>query len=98
MFKITKFRAGVIVLVVLGALFVDGYALIYRYFVAHQPLGTQLTSIPNIAGHNIYLPRGLDLQGGTELVIAVCKGANNPPGAGCRQGPPNGARDRKSVV
>ena len=91
MFKITKFRAGVIVLVVLGALFVDGYALIYRYFVAHQPLGTQLTSIPNIAGHNIYLPRGLDLQGGTELVIAVCKGANNPPGAGCRQGPPNGA-------
>ena len=74
-----------------GALFIDGYALIYRYLVAHQPIGTQLTSIPNIGGHNVYLPRGLDLQGGTELVIAVCKGPNNPPGAGCRQGPPNGA-------
>ncbi|MBV8300592.1 MAG: protein translocase subunit SecD, partial [Candidatus Dormibacteraeota bacterium] len=31
-------------------------------------------------------PLGLDLKGGTELTIAICKGPNDPPGAGCRQG------------
>ena len=90
MFRLTKFRVALIALVILGAIFIDSYSLTYRYLVVHQPLGTTLTSTPNIAGHNIYLPRGLDLQGGTELTIAVCKGPNDPPGAGCRSGPPAG--------
>ena len=90
MFRITRFWAAVIAIVVLGAVFIDGYSLIYRYLVVHQPLGTTLTSNPSIAGHPIYLRKGLDLQGGTELVIAVCKGNNDPPGVGCRSGPPNG--------
>lgn len=68
------------VLVVVAALFIDGYSLFYRYVVVHQPLGTTLTSNPNIGGRALYLRKGLDLQGGTELVIAVCKGPNNPPG------------------
>ena len=90
MFKITPFRLALVVLVVLGAIFVDSYSYIYRYLVVHQPLGTTLTSNPSIAGRPLYLHKGLDLQGGTELVIAVCKGNNDPPGVGCRQGPPNG--------
>ncbi|HEY4868596.1 MAG TPA: protein translocase subunit SecD [Candidatus Dormibacteraeota bacterium] len=91
MFRITRFRLGIVLLIVVGALFVDGYSLIYRYLVVHQPLGTVLTTTPNIAGHPIYLHKGLDLQGGTELVIAICRGNNDPPGANCRNGPPNGA-------
>jgi SecD/SecF fusion protein len=90
-FRITRFRLGIVLLIVVGALFVDGYSLIYRYLVVHQPLGTVLTTTPSIAGHPIYLHKGLDLQGGTELVIAICRGNNDPPGANCRNGPPNGA-------
>ena len=86
----TPFRMGLVVLVVIAAIFVDGYSLFYRYVVVHQPLGTTLTSNPNIGGRALYLHKGLDLQGGTELVIAVCKGNNNPPGVGCRSAPPNG--------
>jgi len=90
-FRITRFRLAIVIFVVVAALFVDGYSLIYRYLVVHQPLGTQLTTAPNIFGRQVYLHKGLDLQGGTELVIAVCRGFNDPPGAGCRNGPPNGA-------
>lgn len=90
MFRITKFWLAVIGIVVVGAIFIDGYSLFYRYVVVHQPLGTTLTSNPNIGGRALYLHKGLDLQGGTELVIAVCKGPNDPPGANCRSGPPNG--------
>lgn len=90
MFRLTPFRTALVVLVVVAALFIDGYSLFYRYVIVHQPLGTTLTSNPTIAGRAIYLRKGLDLQGGTELVIAVCKGANSPPGINCRSGPPNG--------
>ncbi|HEX6537811.1 MAG TPA: protein translocase subunit SecD [Candidatus Dormibacteraeota bacterium] len=90
MFRITKFWLAIIGLVVVAAIFIDGYSLFYRYVVVHQPLGTTLTSNPNIAGRPLYLHKGLDLQGGTELVIAVCKGNNDPPGINCRSGPPNG--------
>ena len=92
MFRITRIWIVVISLIVLGAIFIDGYSLFYRYVVVHQPLGTTLTSNPNVGGRALYLHKGLDLQGGTELVIAVCKGPNNPPAASppCRQGPPKG--------
>jgi SecD/SecF fusion protein len=89
-FRITRFRLAAVIFVVVAALFIDGYSLFYRYVVAHQPLGTTLTSPPSILGHPVYLHKGLDLQGGTELVIAVCRGFNDPPGANCRNGPPNG--------
>jgi SecD/SecF fusion protein len=89
-FKITRFRLAIVVFIVLGAVFIDGYSLFYRYAVAHQPLGTRLTSTPSLAGRPIFVHKGLDLQGGTELTIAICKGFNNPPGVGCRNGPPNG--------
>jgi SecD/SecF fusion protein len=90
MFKITRFRLGLIALVVVGALFIDGYSFIYRA-VTHQWFPAVLTTPPHIGGVAVTLHKGLDLQGGTELVIAVCKGNNDPPGVGCRQAPPNGA-------
>ncbi len=85
--RVTRVRIVIVVLIVLGALFIDGYSLFYRYVVVHQPLGTRLSSIPTIAGHPVTFVRGLDLQGGTELVVAVCHGLNDPPDVGCRNGP-----------
>ncbi len=90
MFRITRFRLAVVLLVVVGAFFIDGYSLIYRYLVVHQPLGQTLTSAPTFLGRPLYIHRGLDLQGGTELTIEICHGLDNP-NADCRNGPPRGA-------
>ena len=90
MFRITRFRLAVVLLVVVGAFFIDGYSLIYRYLVVHQPLGTTLTSVPSFLGRQLYIHKGLDLQGGTELTIEICHGPDNP-NADCRSGPPHGA-------
>jgi SecD/SecF fusion protein len=89
-FRITRFRLAVVLLVVVGAFFIDGYSLIYRYLVVHQPLGTTLTSTPTFLGRQLFIHKGLDLQGGTELTIEICHGLDNP-NADCRNGPPNGA-------
>jgi SecD/SecF fusion protein len=89
-FRITRFRLAVVLLVVVGALFIDSYSLIYRYFVVHQPLGQPLTSTPSFLGRDLFIHRGLDLQGGTALTIEVCHGLNNP-NSDCRNGPPHGA-------
>ena len=85
--RVTRVRLVIVVLIVLGALFIDGYSLFYRYVVVHQPFPQKLTSIPNIGGHPITFVKGLDLQGGTELVVEVCHGFNDPPSVGCRNGP-----------
>ena len=90
MFRITRFRLAVVLLVVVGALFIDSYSLIYRYFVVHQPLGQPLTSTPSFLGRDLFIHKGLDLQGGTALTIEVCHGLNNP-NSDCRNGPPHGA-------
>ena len=89
MFRITRFRLAVVLLVVVGAFFIDGYSLIYRYLVVHQPLGQTLTSTPSFLGRQLYIHKGLDLQGGTELTIEICHGLN-VPNADCRNGPPAG--------
>jgi hypothetical protein len=52
-FRITRFRLAVVLLVVVGAFFIDGYSLIYRYFVVHQPLGQTLTSTPSFLGRQL---------------------------------------------
>ena len=90
MFRITRFRLAVVLLVVVGAFFIDGYSLIYRYLVVHQPLGQTLTSVPTFLGRQLYIHKGLDLQGGTELTIEICHGLDNP-NVDCRNGPPHGA-------
>ena len=86
-FRITRFRLAVVLLVVVGAFFIDGYSLIYRYLVVHQPLGQTLTSAPTFLGRQLYIHKGLDLQGGTELTIEICHGLDNP-NIDCRNGPP----------
>ena len=63
MLRITRVRLAVVIAIVLGALFVDAYALIYRLTV-NEWFPKPLTSIPTLAGKPIYLPRGLDLRGG----------------------------------
>jgi SecD/SecF fusion protein len=85
--RVTRLRLVIVVLIVLGALFIDGYSLFYRYVVVHQPLGQNLTTIPSLAGRPITLVKGLDLQGGSELLIQVCHGLDDPAGVGCRNGP-----------
>jgi SecD/SecF fusion protein len=89
-FRITRFRLAVVLLVVVGAFFIDGYSLIYRYLVVHQPLGQTLTTTPSFLGRDLFIHKGLDLQGGTELTIEICHGLDNP-NSDCRNGPPNGA-------
>jgi SecD/SecF fusion protein len=89
-FRITRFRLAVVLLVVVGAFFIDGYSLIYRYLVVHQPLGQTLTSVPTLLGRQLFIHKGLDLQGGTELTIEICHGLDNP-NLDCRNGPPHGA-------
>ncbi len=85
--RVSRVRIVIVVLIVLGALFIDGYSLFYRYVVVHQPLPQKLTTIPNIAGHPVTFVKGLDLVGGTELVVEVCHGFNDPPSVGCRNAP-----------
>ncbi|MCA1683396.1 MAG: protein translocase subunit SecD, partial [Actinobacteria bacterium] len=92
MIKLNRWTLSLVVLIVLGALFIDGYSVIYRYLVARPsvPLGRSLKENPHIGSRDVYLHKGLDLQGGTELTIAICRGLNDPPGSNCRNGPPKG--------
>jgi SecD/SecF fusion protein len=89
--RLNRWWIGTVVLIVLGALFVDTYSYIYRFFVEHKTLSQKLSATPHIGGYDLYLHKGLDLQGGTELVIAICKGFNDPAGSNCRNGLPKGA-------
>ncbi len=93
MVKLNKFWYLVIALVVLGAVFIDTYSYTYRYFVAHVPPGKPLKTVPNIGGHPITIEKGLDLQGGTELTIAICEGYDKPAGTTCRSGVPGGLKN-----
>lgn len=46
----------------------------------------QLTSAPTILGAQVYVHKGLDIQGGSELTIAVCKSYNDPPASAAATG------------
>jgi SecD/SecF fusion protein len=89
--RLNRWWIGSVILVILGALFVDTYSYTYRFFVEHKSLSAKLNATPHVGGYDLYLHKGLDLQGGTELVIAICKGFNNPAGTTCRNGLPKGA-------
>jgi len=84
--RVTRVRLAIVILIVLGALFIDGYSLFYRYAVVHQPFPHKLTSIPTIGGHPITFVKGLDLVGGTELVVEHIEKhwRPHPCGAGLR--------------
>jgi SecD/SecF fusion protein len=74
-----------VALVLLGAIFVDGYTYIYR-LATHQGFSKPITSNPNINGFPLYIHKGLDIQGGTEVTVVICHGANDPAGSNCRHG------------
>ena len=89
MIKLNRWWLGLVALVVLSAVFIDGFSYIYRAVNGYS-LSKTLRVPPHIGSKDIYIHKGLDLQGGTELTIAICQGLNNPAGSGCRNGlPPN---------
>jgi len=70
--------------VALVAAFVDGYAYVFR-LATHQSLTGPINQIPHLAvpalGFNqqIYIHKGLDLQGGTHLELQITNVRNNMP-------------------
>ncbi|HEX3605132.1 MAG TPA: protein translocase subunit SecD [Candidatus Dormibacteraeota bacterium] len=91
MIRLNRWLMGGVLLIILAALFIDTYGYTYRFLVEHKGLGQKLNSNPHIGSYDIYIHKGLDLSGGTELTIAICKGLNDPPGTQCRNGPPKNA-------
>ena len=45
-----------------------------------------ITSNPNLDGLPIYIHKGLDIQGGTEVTVVICHSAGDPAGSTCRHG------------
>ncbi len=91
MIKLNRWWYAFVAVVVLAAVFIDTYSYTYRFFVVHKSLSATLFTPPNLLGRDLYIHKGLDLQGGTELTIAICQGPNSPEGSGCRSGlPKNG--------
>jgi SecD/SecF fusion protein len=89
--RLNRWLMGGVLFVILAALFIDTYGYTYRFLVEHKGVGQKLNANPHIGGYDIYIHKGLDLSGGTELTIAICKGFNDPPGTSCRNGPPKNA-------
>ena len=93
MIRLNRWWYAFVVIVALGAIFVDGYSYVYR-ITTHQSLSGPLNNAPpTLLGHPVFIHKGLDLQGGTELTIAICEGFNDPPGSNCRNGVPGGNSD-----
>ncbi|HVD03788.1 MAG TPA: protein translocase subunit SecD [Candidatus Dormibacteraeota bacterium] len=92
MIRINRWWLGLVILLVLAAVVIDGYAQIYNVTVRHTTLNASYPSgkEPTLFGTPIYIHKGLDLQGGTSLLLAICQGPNNPSGIGCRTGLPKG--------
>jgi SecD/SecF fusion protein len=92
MIRISRWWLALVVALVLGAVFIDAYGPIYNVVVRHTSPTASLpkNKQPTLAGTPIYIHKGLDLQGGTSLVIQICQGPNNPAGIGCTSGVPKG--------
>jgi preprotein translocase subunit SecD len=75
---------GAAVIVALLAIFIDGYSYIWRLY-NHIPLNAPLAQnqYPNLLGRDLYLHKGLDLQGGTEIVLEIDP-RSLPPGTDLR--------------
>lgn len=70
--RVNRWVVFAAIAVFVAALFVDGYSYIYRA-ANHIPFDQPLTrsQVPNFLGKDIYLHKGLDLQGGTEIVLEI---------------------------
>ncbi|HEY8739556.1 MAG TPA: protein translocase subunit SecD [Candidatus Dormibacteraeota bacterium] len=70
--RINRWIVSAAVLVALFAIFIDGYAYIWRaanHIPAHDALAAN--HFPNLLGRDVYIHKGLDLQGGTEIVLEI---------------------------
>jgi preprotein translocase subunit SecD len=87
--RANRYLLGLIVAVALVAAFVDGFAYIFR-LATHQSLSGPINQVPFLAipalGFNqqIYVHKGLDLQGGTYLELQITNVRNNMPIADAR--------------
>jgi preprotein translocase subunit SecD len=70
--RINKWLALGVLFVALVAIFIDGYSYIYRYF-NHIPFNAtlQASQTPTLFGRQLFVSKGLDLQGGTEVVLEI---------------------------
>jgi SecD/SecF fusion protein len=92
MIRINRWWLSLVIVFVLGAILIDAYPQIYNVVVRHKAPTASYpkNDIPALVGFKPYVHKGLDLQGGTSLTLAICEGANNPVGIGCRTGLPKG--------
>lgn len=91
MIRINRWWLATVVVLVLAAIVVDGYNQIYNVAVRHTSPTTSYpkNEHPTLLGTQPYIHKGLDLQGGTSLTLAICQGPNDPA-QGCRTGLPKG--------
>jgi preprotein translocase subunit SecD len=68
--RINRWLVASAIVIGLLAVFIDGYSYVWRYF-NHIPAGEALHSAPQLLGRDLYLHKGLDLQGGTEIVMEI---------------------------
>lgn len=88
--RLNRWLVALVLTVIVGALFVDTFSYTYR-LATGKWFPAKLRVPPHIGSFPLYLHKGLDLQGGTEVVIAICQGPNNPPDSGCQRGLPKNA-------
>jgi protein-export membrane protein SecD/preprotein translocase SecF subunit len=90
MIHINRWWLSLVIVFVLGAVLIDAYPQIYNVVVRHtSPTASYpKNETPSLLGFKPYVHKGLDLSGGTSLTLAICQGANNPVGIGCRTGIP----------
>lgn len=93
MIRLNRWWYAFVALIAVAAIFIDGYTYIYRAY-NHQGISGPLRKAPpTLLGRPLYLHKGLDIEGGTELTIAICRGFDNPAGTNCRNGVPGGDKN-----
>ena len=70
--RINRWLVASVLAVAALAVFIDAYSYFYR-FANHIPMNAKLTSsqVPNLLGRDLYIHKGLDLQGGSEIVLEI---------------------------
>ncbi|MHB8508479.1 MAG: protein translocase subunit SecD [Candidatus Dormibacteria bacterium] len=68
--RINRYLVALVVVVTAFALFIDGYAYVWRAY-HHLGFSQPLPTPPTLFHRQVYLPKGLDLQGGTEIVLEI---------------------------
>jgi preprotein translocase subunit SecD len=70
--RINRWLVATVVVIATVALFIDGYTYIFR-LANHIPFNEPLHQVPQFLGRDLFVHKGLDLQGGTEIVLQIDK-------------------------